>query len=727
MSEAPLEKLENLNGIVERVTYHNPENGYTVAKLKVPSERDLVTLVGNLAALTPGENVRARGHWTRHPKHGDQFKALFVDVLVPATATGIEKYLGSGLIKGVGPVTAKKMVHHFGAEILEIIDQSPARLIEVPGIGPRKTKMIEKAWAEHQAIRDVILFLQEHGVSTTYAVKIFKTYGDRSIETVSKTPYKLAEDIWGIGFVTADKIARSMGIPEDDPGRIRAGILYMLGQASDEGHAYLPSDDLFARAAENLRLPPDLLPDGLASLAQDALVILEPLEGDTDAVFLPSLYYCEIGVAQRIKHFIEKPLQFDRADLEVLLEQASDLQLAAGQREAVLSAVQNRVFILTGGPGTGKTTVTRTIVALWKALGREVLLGSPTGRAAKRLSEVTGCEAKTIHRLLEFDPSKMAFSRNHENPLPCDALVVDEASMLDLHLANSVLKALPDGAQLLLVGDADQLPSVGAGNVLGDLVRTQVPQARLTEVFRQAAGSLLIENAHRINRGEMPDLRIPDGRPCDSYLVPVEDPDKVAETVCKVVSQSLPKRFGLKPEEIQVLCPMNRGSAGVHNLNSLLQEALNPFQPGENSANFGGRTFRVGDKVIQLKNDYDRGVFNGDSGTVTSIDPEEGEMKVFFWDKEVAYDFSDLNELALAYAISVHKSQGSEYPAVVLPMTTQHFPMLTRNLFYTGFTRAQKRIIVVGSKKAIAIALRNAKGMERFTRLRERLVDLTVT
>ncbi len=714
--------LQTLTGIVERVTYHNPENGYTVAKLKAPRELDLVTVVGTFAQISAGESLRLRGHWANHPKHGSQFKALFSDVLAPATVVGLEKYLGSGLIKGVGPVTARRMVKHFGVDILEIIDKEPARLNEVPGVGPKRVKLIAKAWIEQKAIKEVMVFLQGHGVSTTYAVKIYKAYGDDSISVVTENPYRLAEEIWGIGFITADKIAQALGVAPDSIGRLRAGLLYVLGQASDSGHVYLPREELIAEAAEVLKIEPERLEAVIAPMIEDKALMAEET-----AIYLPPLYYCEIGVANRLRALSSNPLPMDATELaEQLseLEATEDLTLAAQQRAAVLEAVKNRCFILTGGPGTGKTTTTRAILKLFERLGKRVLLASPTGRAAKRLSEVTGGEAKTLHRLLEFTPEKMAFSRNADNPLAGDVIIVDEASMIDLTLTNSLLKAVPDSAQLLFVGDADQLPSVGAGRVLQDMLESGVvPQARLTEVFRQAEGSQLVANAHRINRGLMPELVIPDGKQkSDSYFVPVDEPEEVPGKIAQIVSRSLAKRLGYHPrEDIQVLCPMNRGIPGANHLNGVLQDALNPLKPGDAVAQSGGRSFRAGDKVIQLRNNYDKGAFNGDTGIVSSIDLEEQELMVSFWDQSVRYEFHELNELALAYAITVHKSQGSEYPVVVMPLTMQHYPMLQRNLLYTGLTRAKKRVVIVGTKKAIAMALRNVEGNARYTRLAQRL------
>ncbi len=714
--------LQTLTGIVERVTYHNPENGYTVAKLKAPRELDLVTVVGSFAQINAGESLRLRGHWATHPKHGSQFKALFSDVLAPATVVGLEKYLGSGLIKGVGPVTAKRMVKHFGVDILDIIDTAPERLNEVPGVGPKRVKLIAKAWVEQKAIKEVMVFLQGHGVSTTYAVKIYKAYGDDSIQVVTENPYRLAEEIWGIGFITADKIARALGVAEDSLGRLRAGLLYVLGQASDSGHVFLPRPELLSNASEILKIDPERLEAVIGPMVEDKALIVEE-----EAIYLPPLYYCEVGVANRLRALSRNPLPLDPGPLDALLtdlEESEDLSLAAQQRSAVLEAVKNRCFILTGGPGTGKTTTTRAILKLFERLGKRVLLASPTGRAAKRLSEVTGGEAKTLHRLLEFTPEKMAFSRNAENPLAGDVIIVDEASMIDLMLTNNLLKAVSDGAQLLFVGDADQLPSVGAGRVLQDMLESGiVPHARLTEVFRQAEGSQLVANAHRINRGLMPELVVPDGKQqSDSYFVPVDAPEEVPAKIAQIVSKSLAKRLGYHPrEDIQVLCPMNRGIPGANHLNGVLQDALNPLKPGDAVAHSGGRSFRAGDKVIQLRNNYDKGAFNGDTGIVSSIDLEEQELMVSFWDHEVRYEFHELNELALAYAITVHKSQGSEYPVVVMPLTMQHYPMLQRNLLYTGLTRAKKRVVIVGTKKAIAMALRNVEGNARHTRLAQRL------
>jgi exodeoxyribonuclease V alpha subunit len=717
-----------LKGLVERVTYHNPENGYSVIKVNAPSERDLVTVVGHFSAVTAGESLRLIGTWANHPKHGPQFKVVKYELEKPATLTGVEKYLGSGLIKGVGPVTAKRMVAHFGMAIMEIIEQYPDRLTEVPGVGKKRVGMIAKAWQEQKSIQEVMVFLQTHGVSTTFAVKIFKTYGDQAIEVVSHNPYRLAEDIWGIGFKTADQIARALGMAPDAPGRLRAGLVHVLSEAADQGHMLLPRANLLQSGAEILGVEPALLPPALDDLLETQAVVLEPVSGGEPACYLPALAAAERGAAQRLAHMLRRQAEVpdDLAETLTRLEADEGLTLSDEQREAVLQALASRVFVLTGGPGTGKTTTVKTIVRLLRAYEQQVLLGSPTGRAAKRLSEVTGEEARTLHRLLEFTPANMAFTRDADRPLEADVVLVDEASMLDTVLFNSLLKAVPPLGHLILVGDVNQLPSVGPGNVLKDVLASgKVPSKRLTQVFRQAQQSLIITNAHRIHHGQSPTLIVPDGtQRSDCYFVEVEDPEEAALKIANVVGKSLPKRFGLHPiGDIQVLCPMNRGSIGANNLNTILQASLNPVGPGKDGVQVGSRVFRLGDKVIQLRNNYDKQVFNGDMGVIQAIDPEEQVVTVQTLEAEIEYDYADLNELALAYAISVHKSQGSEFPAVVMPMLTQHYPMLQRNLLYTGLTRAKRVVVLVGTRKAIGIAVRNAEVGKRFTRLCDRLIS----
>lgn len=718
-----------LKGLVERVTYHNPENGYSVIKVNAAGERELVTVVGHFSAVTAGESLRLIGSWANHPKHGPQFKVIKYELEKPATLTGVEKYLGSGLIKGVGPVTAKRMVAHFGMAILEVIEQYPARLSEVQGVGAKRIGMIAKAWAEQKSIQEVMVFLQSHGVSTTFAVKIFKTYGDTAIEVVSHNPYRLAEDIWGIGFKTADLIARALGMAIDAPERLRAGLVHVLSEAADQGHMLLPRAQLLKQGTEILAVEPALLPGALDELVATQGIVQEPVPGGEPACYLPALAAAERGAAQRLAHMLRRPAEVpdDLAETLARLEADEGLTLSDEQREAVIQALASRVFVLTGGPGTGKTTTVKTIVRLLKAYEQQVLLGSPTGRAAKRLSEVTGEEARTLHRMLEFAPAAMAFSRDADRPLEADVVLVDEASMLDTVLFNSLLKAVPPLGHLILVGDVNQLPSVGPGNVLKDVLSSgKVPSKMLTQVFRQAQESLIITNAHRIHHGQSPTLVVPDGtQRSDCYFVEVEDPEEAAIKIANVVGKSLPRRFGLHAiADIQVLCPMNRGSIGANNLNTILQASLNPPGPGKDGVQVGSRVFRPGDKVIQLRNNYDKQVFNGDMGVIARIDPEEQVVVVQTLDNEIEYDYSDLNELALAYAISVHKSQGSEFPAVVVPMLTQHYPMLQRNLLYTAITRARRVVVLVGTRKAIGIAVRNAEVGKRFTRLSDRLSEL---
>jgi exodeoxyribonuclease V alpha subunit len=720
---------EMLQGVVERVTFHNPQNGYTIARVAVWGLADLATVVGNFAQLQPGQTMQFWGFWKDHPQYGPQFLAHRHEETRPATIGGLEKYLGSGLIKGVGPVTARRIVSHFGLASLEIIESDCGRLAEVPGVGAHRIRLIQAAWQEQKAIKDVMLFLQSHQVNTTHAVKIFKTYGDAAIERVRTNPYQLAQDIWGIGFRTADQIAQNLGVAPDSDERLKAGILYALITATEEGHCYLPLEEMLDQAVALLRLEevaasvrPRLV-EMARALVREGQIKAERPSGGAEApvvCFQPSLWQCEVGLARRLCERPAAPVDIGR--VEAWLERYTrhhGLQLSAEQRQAVLLAAREPVTVLTGGPGTGKTLTTRAVAALWKAMGKKVLLASPTGRAAQRLAEVSGQEAKTIHRLLEFDPSTMGFKRCAENPLDAQAFVIDEASMIDVVLAYNLLKAIPAGAQVLLVGDQDQLPSVGPGNVLADLVRSPaIPTARLTQVFRQAAASRIITNAHRINAGQMPDLA---GEGSDCLFIEAHEPAQVVEHIREFVVQELPRRGFCSLADAQVLCPMNRGLVGSNHLNTVLQEALNPLPPGAQQLDRGRRLFRVGDRVIQLRNNYDLGVFNGDLGTIVGIDFENQKLQVQFFERTVGYDFADLNELSLAYAISIHRSQGSEYPVAIIPVHTQHFPMLSRNLLYTGLTRARKLAVLVGTRKAIAIAVREVKAMQRYTRLSERL------
>jgi exodeoxyribonuclease V alpha subunit len=672
---------EHLQGIVERVTYHAEDSGYTVARLKVPSTRDLLTIIGRFPDIHAGQTLRLTGYWRDHPKYGQQFQVVHAQEMKPATLTGLEKYLGSGLIKGIGPVTAKRIVAHFGLSTLDIIEQSCSRLIEVPGIAHKRVAMIEKAWAAQKAIKDVMIFLQGHGVSTTYAVKIYKQYGDQAIEVVSKNPYQLASDIYGIGFVTADTIARHLGIAPDSDFRYQAGILYVLQQAAEDGHCFLPERELVERVVKRLALEdapvdPARISTLIAQMAEARLLIAERGYGDLSdqhICYAPVFYHTEQALATRLSAFLRRPVAVDLPAVRRWIDRSTQkwgLTLSEEQHHAVELAASSRLLVLTGGPGCGKTFTTRIIVALWKAMGKSILLAAPTGRAAQRLAEMTRREAKTIHRLLAFDPGTMQFRFNEEHPLEAQAIVVDETSMLDLFLAHSLVKAIPPDAQVLLVGDVDQLPSVGPGMVLRDLIESgQVPVVRLTEVFRQAAESHIVTNAHRINAGQFPRL-VPTTKFAESDCLWLEaaEPEQGAEAVRHLMSEFLPKR-GIDPvRQVQVLCPATRGEVGTKHLNALLQQVLNSPAPGKAELVRGGSILRVGDRVIQQVNDYRREVFNGDVGTITSIDLEEQEVVVQFAERVVTYDYADLSELALAWAVTVHKSQGSEYPVVILPI-----------------------------------------------------------
>ncbi|WP_250121656.1 ATP-dependent RecD-like DNA helicase [Chroococcidiopsis sp. CCMEE 29] len=726
-------QTEFLTGVVERLTYHCESSGYTVARLKTGSSRDLVTIVGNFANIQAGQTLQLTGVWRDHPQYGAQFQVTHYRETKPATLTGIEKYLGSGLIKGVGPVTAKRIVAHFGLQTLDIIENHIERLIEVPGIAKKRIKMIQTAWSNQKAIKEVMVFLQSHGVSTTYAVKIFKQYGNDASATVTNNPYQLATDIYGIGFITADAIARNLGIAPDSEYRYRAGIVHILGEAAEDGHCFLPQVELIEQVVKRLSIKDHQPNQGaiaqlLVQMGMEEQLVMQGHHQHQFIYYQPSFYYSEQNIAARLHQLLAHPVTVDLPRVRNWIErftQAKGIELSPQQQQAVEMAASQRVLILTGGPGTGKTFCTRTIVALWKAMGKSIALASPTGRAAQRLSEVTGMEAKTIHRLLEFEPKTMKFKRDADNPIEARMIVVDEASMLDLFLAHSLLKAIPPDAQLLLVGDIDQLPSVGPGNVLRDLIASlQVPVVRLTQVFRQAAASYIVSNAHRINSGQYPLLESVSLTPSSDCLwLGAPQPQYGVQGIQELVADVIPQ-LGFDPaRDVQVLCPMTRGEVGTRNLNSVLQALINPPSASKAEIKSGSIVLRVGDRVIQQVNDYDREVFNGDLGTIAAIDLEEQEVSVQYQQRLVTYDYADLNEITLAFATTIHKSQGSEYPVVILPLYMQHYMMLSRNLLYTGLTRAKQLAILVGPAKAIGLAVKQARDTGRYTLLQERLAS----
>ena len=695
-------------GSIERLTYHNPENGYTIARLAVEGQRERIAIVGSLASIQVGENVEVEGVWTNHPKYGKQLKVERYKAVYPSTLEGMQKYLGSGLIKGIGPRSAKRIVEHFGEQTLDVIDADPQRLAEVPKLGKKKVELIAAAWDEQRQIKDVMVFLQSHGITTGYAVKIFKTYGQEAIQKVRSDPYRLERDVDGIGFRIADRIAQRLGMDRDAPERVQAGIRYLLSEAADEGHVYLPAVEMMERAVEILEINAELLPQALEALRASDGVVTEDLH-----YYLPPLHRAEVGAASSLKRLLQESTE----KLAIPAEGEDGLELAPEQRQAVELVATSKVLVLTGGPGTGKTTVTRRILHLLEADGLKVALCSPTGRAAKRLSEASGREAKTIHRLLGFQPGERQFKKGYDDRLEVDALIVDEASMIDVVLLNALLRALPDHARLVLVGDIDQLPSVGPGNVLRDIIDSaEVPVVRLTQIFRQAQKSHIIRNAHRINSGEMPIVE--NDAAADFYFIQEGEPERVVELVEELCATRLPSYRGWdRRDDIQVLSPMYRGETGALNLNQRLQQRLNPHGQAHNHR---GAEFRVGDKVMQVKNNYDKGVFNGDIGTIERLDAEKQVLYVRF-DYTLEYDQVDLDQLTLAYAISIHRSQGSEFPVVVLPLTTQHYVMLQRNLLYTAITRAKQMIVIVGTPKALKLAIANDKVAQRYTTLKQRL------
>ena len=711
---------EVLAGLVERVTFHNADNGFCVLRVKARSHRDLVTVVGHAAIISAGEWITASGEWFNDFSHGQQFKAQFLRTSAPTSIDGIEKYLGSGMIRGIGPVYAKKMVAAFGTQVFDIIEAEPDRLREVTGIGAVRAKRITDAWAEQKIVREIMVFLHSHGVGTARAVRIYKTYWADAVQVMTENPYRLARDIRGIGFKTADAIAMKLGIEKTAMIRVRAGISYALTEAMDDGHCGLPTEQLVPLAEELLEVAKELIRSALELELAEGTVVADSV-AQTPCVFLAGLYHAEQVIAGRLFQPINGRLPWPFIDADKALpwiETKTGLTLAESQVAAIRLALMTKVLVITGGPGVGKTTIVNSILRILAAKGVKLLLCAPTGRAAKRMTEATGFEAKTIHRLLEVDPKAGGFKRGADNPLECDLLVVDEASMVDVMLMQSLLRAVPDNAALLIVGDIDQLASVGPGQVLADIISSgAVPVVRLTEVFRQAAKSRIIMSAHRINQGLMPDLSRPEGD-SDFYFVEAEDPEAAVPRIVDLVRSRIPKRFGLDPiRDIQVLCPMNRGGVGARSLNVSLQAALNPA--GDRKVERFGWTFAPKDKVMQIENDYDKEVYNGDIGYVEDVDPEAAELTASFDGRLVTFGFGELDTLVPAYAATIHKSQGSEYPAVVIPVLMQHYTMLQRNLLYTGVTRGKKLVILVGQKKAIAMAVRNASGRRRWSKLDE--------
>lgn len=716
--------MDSISGTVARVTFYNEENGYSVIKLQ-PDEaalsqdsEGLVTVTGNLPEVSPGEYLSLKGEWQQHPKFGLQFNAQQLEQSRPVTLEGLRRYLGSGMLKGVGPAIAERIVERFGLETIDVIENNPQRLRQVPDIGPKRLKQIVDAWETQKQVRAVMIFLHGHGVSSNLAIKIHKQYGDDAMRVVEQDPYQLARDIYGVGFKTADKIAQSLGLPSDHPTRLEAGLVHILNEMVGDGHVFGPRDQVLQSAGELLGAPRPLIDAAIGRLAEQGLVVVEKREAAEDAIYPEALYRAEVGAADQLRALVEAQ---DGAlgELPALELLGLESELSQEQLSAVQTALTNPVSILTGGPGTGKTTAVKALIAAVEAGGKQYALASPTGRAAKRLSQASDRPASTIHRLLGYSPAE-GYKHNEDSPLPLDLLVVDEASMLDLQLAHALLRALKPGTHLLLVGDVDQLPSVGAGDVLREIIASGIaPLTRLSVIFRQAEGSDIIANAHLINQGEQPEANKPDG---DFFIDTSDDAEEAARKVIELVTERIPKRFGLDPvQDVQVLAPMYRGPAGVTALNEALQAALNPANALKAERRFFGSDYRVGDKLMQIRNDYDKGVFNGDIGVLKEIDADTDTLVVEIDGRRVEYDFSEADQLVLAYAVTVHKAQGSEFPCIVLPVLTQHYVMLQRNLLYTAITRAEKLCVLVGNKRAIAIAVKNNKVAQRWSGLAERM------
>lgn len=715
-----------MEGSIERISFHNEEDHFTIAKMKVKGQRGLIPVIGYLFAIIPGEVLKIDGYYEQHPKYGLQVRIESYESLIPATVVGIEKYLGSGLVKGIGPEMAKRIVKQFGLTTLGVIEKDIQQLSKVEGVGPKRIAQIKEAWKEQNEIRRIMIFLQGYGVSTGLATKIFKTYGQQAVNRIQENPYALAADIFGVGFLTADRIAQKMGMAKEAPQRLQAGLTYILQQKSEEGQVCLPEETLIKAASSQLEVNSIQLGTALKELIQKKQLHTQRAETGELFIFLPYLDISEKGIFQRIGTLLKEKTKNDSRTEAIIgrVEKSLRLTLSEQQKEAVHRALSQKIMIITGGPGTGKTTIIRSILEVFQQLGRRCILMAPTGRAAKRLSEVTHYSASTIHRGLGYNPKMGGFQKDEEHPLPADLVVIDEASMVDTYLMFHLLKAVPDHAVLILVGDVFQLPSVGPGNVLSDFIQSQkIPVIQLNRIFRQGEGSLIVRNAHRIHQGDMPILIREEGnKNQEFYFLEQEEPEKAARWILELVQERLPKRYGIDPlQDIQVLTPMYKGLVGAENLNLFLQQQLNKDQ---RSVQRGPRIFKVGDKVMQIRNNYDKEVFNGDIGRLSKIDRENQEVWVNFDGRFVVYDFSEMEELVLAYAISVHKSQGNEYPAVVMPVMIQHFILLQRNLIYTAVTRAKRVVVLVGTKKALAIGIKNNKPQLRYSYLKERLIRL---
>jgi exodeoxyribonuclease V alpha subunit len=722
--------VNKLEGQIERITYTNEETGYTVARIKVTGYSEPITAVGKLIAPAPGELLKMEGAWMDHPKFGRQFKVISYRTVVPSSIEGIRRYLGSGLIKGIGPVMASRIVEKFGEKTLEVIDNRVEELEKVGGIGRERVAMIRRAWKDQKDIRDVMIFLQGHGVSSAYATKIFKRYGHNAVSILKRNPYTLATDIYGIGFQSADRIAEKLGFEKSAPVRAEAGILYVLAQLSDDGHVYYPYEPLIEKCKEILEVNREVILKAFGNVVHDGKVVTEDLNLDLEefvpnqkAVYLAQFHTSETGVAKYFARLISSPKRIRKMDKDQAIQWVQgkiNLALAPKQIEAVKRAISDKVMVITGGPGTGKTTIINAVIKIYRAVGARILLAAPTGRASKRMSEATGYPARTIHRMLEYSFRKGGFQRNHDHPLEVDVLILDEVSMMDTILMYHLLKAVPAKATLVMVGDVNQLPSVGPGSVLKDIIRSHVvPVVELKEIFRQAGESLIVVNAHKINNGVMPKLKPDKENLEDFYFIEQDDPEQALSIIMELVCERIPKRFNFHPiDDVQVLSPMHKGVVGAGNLNMKLQDALNPSKV---QIAKGERVFRLNDKVMQIRNNYEKEVFNGDIGRITSMDQGNQQVTITFDGIPIPYNYLDLDEVALAYAISVHKSQGSEYQAIVIPILSQHYVLLQRNLIYTAVTRGKKLVIMVGSKQALAIGVRNDRIMRRYTYLAERL------